>query len=81
VLVYDVVHDEFFHLCWNVAFRRSKGLCHQNSAAEVLEKPLAVHQGKRYIEQDILPNIDDFRHLPITLALWFSSGIVISLEV
>ena len=66
ILVYSI-HDESIYVERAIQ-AGAKGYVTKNSAAEVLaEAVLAVSQGKRYIEQDILPNIDDFKHPSDTL--------------
>ena len=62
ILVYSI-HDESIYVERAIQ-AGAKGYVTKNSAAEVLaEAVLAVSQGKRYIEQDILPNIDDFKRM------------------
>lgn len=60
VLVYSI-HDESVYVERAIQ-AGAKGYVTKNSAAEVLaEAVLAVMQGKRYIDPEILPNMDDFK--------------------
>ena len=64
VLVYSI-HDEAIYV-ERALQAGAKGYVSKNSAAEVLAEAVrAVAAGKQFIEQDLLPEVDDVRHIDI----------------
>jgi DNA-binding NarL/FixJ family response regulator len=64
VLVYSI-HDEAIYV-ERALQAGARGYVSKNSAAEVLAEAVqAVAQGKQYIEQKLLPEVDDVRHMDI----------------
>jgi DNA-binding NarL/FixJ family response regulator len=64
VLVYSI-HDEAIYV-ERALQAGARGYVSKNSAAEVLAEAVqAVAHGKQYIEQKLLPEVDDVRHMDI----------------
>ncbi|MTI62344.1 response regulator transcription factor [Methylophaga sp.] len=64
VLVYSI-HDEAIYV-ERALQAGAKGYVSKNSAAEVLAEAVkTVSEGKQYIEQKLLPEVDDVRHMDI----------------
>ncbi len=64
VLVYSI-HDEAIYV-ERALQSGAKGYVSKNSAAEVLAEAVkAVAEGKQYIEEKLLPEIDDVRHIDV----------------
>ncbi len=64
VLVYSI-HDEAIYV-ERALQAGAKGYVSKNSAAEVLAEAVkAVAEGKQYVEQNLLPEADDVRHMDI----------------
>lgn len=64
VLVYSI-HDEAIYV-ERALQAGARGYVSKNSAAEVLAEAVkAVAEGKQYVEEKLLPEIDDVRHMDI----------------
>jgi DNA-binding NarL/FixJ family response regulator len=64
VLVYSI-HDESIYV-ERALQAGASGYVSKNSAAEVLAEAVkTVAEGKRYVEQSLLPEVDDVRHMDI----------------